>query len=166
MATPCSFVHPPLSGLSLCVQGTLNVYFFNFNVPRFIPVCTGNTTPELYLFGVAPVYPCVYREHETRCFDCYKLIGLSLCVQGTRKLLLTNNGDGTVYPCVYREHMYLTLTAVWRSGLSLCVQGTRCSRFLAISQCTVYPCVYREHLAPPFIIFSCSGLSLCVQGTL
>ena len=76
----------PLSGLSLCVQGTLNHNHCQTNIWRFIPVCTGNMLSLLLNPASRPVYPCVYREHY-----CVNLIylsgsGLSLCVQGTYQL--------------------------------------------------------------------------------
>ena len=53
-------------GLSLCIQGThLHVSLLQ-KCRRFIPVYTGNT---MYLTLTAvwrSVYPCVYREHDSR----------------------------------------------------------------------------------------------------
>ena len=51
------------SGLSLCVQGTHIQSIYHYLIPRFIPVCTGNTGPSLPILFKSPVYPCVYREH-------------------------------------------------------------------------------------------------------
>ena len=93
-----------LTGLSLCVQGTLIYIPLQKKPHRFIPVCTGNMIDGWRL--------------------CKSPSGLSLCVQGTYRavnwsslalrfipvctgnmllpipmLIMT-----TVYPCVYREH--------------------------------------------------------------
>ena len=51
------------NGLSLCIQGTYNIYILMHEYLRFIPVYTGNIAP--YYFG-----------------DNYQ-DGLSLCIQGT-----------------------------------------------------------------------------------
>ena len=72
------------------------------------------------------------------------LFGLSLCIQGTRSVWISQiwlprfipvyTGNtlhlyvdflfSTVYPCVYREHLRLWEPNVLQGGLSLCIQGT------------------------------------------
>ena len=52
-----------ISGLSLCIQGTLAI-------------------GRVLIMGLA-VYPCVYREHRTPFGDWVEFTGLSLCIQGT-----------------------------------------------------------------------------------
>ena len=71
------------SGLSLCVQGTLDKKVANLSKERFIPVCTGNTSITSVTGSSGAVYPCVYREHCQPCHDAILPTGLSLCVQGT-----------------------------------------------------------------------------------
>ena len=111
-------------GLSLCIQGTLKLSREVLNNLRFIPVYTGNTFGMSFVGLPAPVYPCVYREHEKLGELVLFFLGLSLCIQGTPSrvasaILLTRfipvyTGNTltmlirfaifSVYPCVYREH--------------------------------------------------------------
>ena len=112
------------TGLSLCVQGThVMTFSYSFFI-RFIPVCTGNTDSFKTRLCTAPVYPCVYREHDYIATDWEEMNGLSLCVQGTLHRIeihyrlcrfipvCTGNTMSLlqfrfwlpVYPCVYREH--------------------------------------------------------------
>ncbi len=51
-------------GLSLCIQGTLPKLNKPAELPRFIPVYTGNTSDKKALATSEAVYPCVYREHN------------------------------------------------------------------------------------------------------
>ena len=51
-----------LSGLSLCVQGTLTNRMLALKLFRFIPVCTGNADAKVARNSLQAVYPCVYRE--------------------------------------------------------------------------------------------------------
>ena len=53
-----------LSGLSLCVQGTLIDANSRPENLRFIPVCTGNIKFTIITNSKIAVYPCVYREHQ------------------------------------------------------------------------------------------------------
>ena len=72
-----------VSGLSLCIQGTL---FFKQDfelIRRFIPVHTGNIAINSRLCFCPPVYPCAYREHFFHYYSCEFMFGLSLCIQGT-----------------------------------------------------------------------------------
>ena len=71
-------------GLSLCIQGTLDLFRPQFGEYRFIPVYTGNTVSILVSNSPASVYPCVYREHCRVTMSYQFRIGLSLCIQGTR----------------------------------------------------------------------------------
>ena len=95
-----------------------------FAVSRFIPVYTGNTKYKVTSTEKETVYPCVYREHAVKFFLYSAILGLSLCIQGTRRfqdwvsaksrfipvytgntqLILFRKHTPTVYPCVYREH--------------------------------------------------------------
>ena len=90
------------------------------------------------------VYPCVYREHSDTYAAGYYPNGLSLCIQGTYDLIMSEkykkrfipvytgniwkdeapNALGAVYPCVYREHVDVILEISFFRGLSLCIQGT------------------------------------------
>ena len=70
-------------GLSLCVQGTLYVLLSITKPQRFIPVCTGNMLIVIVNSFLFSVYPCVYREHVFLCAQFERILGLSLCVQGT-----------------------------------------------------------------------------------
>ena len=72
-----------VSGLSLCVQGTLHFVNQGMHRFRFIPVCTGNTSPSSKHSSIISVYPCVYREHDDNLVAEPVKLGLSLCVQGT-----------------------------------------------------------------------------------
>ena len=53
-------------------------------------MCTGNIIRTAVLAGNPTVYPCVYREHENDLKILVKRFGLSLCVQGTRFTINTN----------------------------------------------------------------------------
>ena len=72
------------TGLSLCIQGTLNYSCPVDSSIRFIPVYTGNTLPQFTQVVRCSVYPCVYREHPRSLNVSTSLNGLSLCIQGTR----------------------------------------------------------------------------------
>ena len=147
-------------GLSLCIQGTRDIFDMDGKNSRFIPVYTGNTLTNSWWQYSPSVYPCVYREHDNnRPVDVVR-VGLSLCIQGTQNLIdrvfelqrfipvYTGNTPPatravvleTVYPCVYREHNIVRSFADCLSGLSLCIQGTRrawannttCYRFIPV----------------------------------
>ena len=80
--------------------------------------------------------------------EIMKNTGLSLCIQGTPKLVqysvlhnrfipvYTGNTNftfissvfGAVYPCVYREHDFINRLTSGHFGLSLCIQGTQFKR--------------------------------------
>ena len=113
-----------IHGLSLCIQGTLNVFVSRYITLRFIPVYTGNTAIFCRSTVAPPVYPCVYREHSKTDFIVFRFCGLSLCIQGTLSVCIRFNyksrfipvytgntpisshslSGPPVYPCVYREH--------------------------------------------------------------
>ena len=131
-------------GLSLCIQGTLPKLNKPAELPRFIPVYTGNTHLIVLAAAFNAVYPCVYREHIRFIDKIVTSTGLSLCIQGTQWLKTTDyektrfipvyTGNTwlkkpvllvlTVYPCVYREHSKKHPTSDTWIGLSLCIQGT------------------------------------------
>ena len=133
------------NGLSLCVQGTLDVKNISRREERFIPMCIGNTYKEKGSKVANTVYPYVYREHMFDKRMCDDDTGLSLCVQGTLMLIMLipvkprfipmcigntktpkpKITDNAVYPYVYRQHSYLASLRCQRHGLSLCVQGTQ-----------------------------------------
>ena len=133
-----------VSGLSLCIQGTLLMLRLSFALIRFIPVYTGNSEPVLDLDGTQTVYPCVYRELSPKPIRYYFVAGLSLCIQGTPGSInpfrtnhrfipvYTGNSSGVwswwwwlaVYPCVYRELCCVKRLNIPILGLSLCIQGT------------------------------------------
>ena len=73
----------PAAGLSLCIQGTLIFFITTLEANRFIPVYTGNTNSPVILRIASPVYPCVYREHNSVNIKAERASGLSLCIQGT-----------------------------------------------------------------------------------
>ena len=89
---PCVYrEHPPENdryilgnGLSLCIQGTLNLLIAKVMVTRFIPVYTGNTVSVAPPRLIPAVYPCVYREHQSNVSLDSETPGLSLCIQGTQ----------------------------------------------------------------------------------
>ena len=115
---------PNRSGLSLCIQGTYLEFIEKGNFSRFIPVHTGNITPLKLNEPSGAVYPCAYREHINAIPDNSDLFGLSLCIQGSfrlvssvissRRFIPVHTGnifarlyrllDTAVYPCAYREH--------------------------------------------------------------
>ena len=72
-----------LTGLSLCIQGTLLKCRHYQSRWRFIPVYTGNTFSDINTNVSKPVYPCVYREHIVVLTVFVQSTGLSLCIQGT-----------------------------------------------------------------------------------
>ena len=135
-----------LFGLSLCIQGT--------------------RVSDIKPFPKRAVYPCVYREHcftrRYRCWVCWfipvytgntwtsvsrvnRTPGLSLCIQGTRHLLVTSSWISRFIP-VYTGN----------------TMNCECVGWLI----SVYPCVYREHAPATNFLRRTVGLSLCIQGTL
>ena len=141
-------------GLSLCVQGTENLWKRSWRSPRFIPVHTGNSIGSFIIGLVIAVYPCAYREQMAYFAVNKDFSGLSLCIQGTDRTYCnrwifsrfipvhTGNRDPDlkdpdlkdpdfppVYPCAYREQWTKRLSISKPAGLSLCIQGTesRCS---------------------------------------
>ena len=113
------------NGLSLCIQGTHEIYF--------------KTDPRW------AVYPCVYREHavashipndRNRFIPVYtgntinwlcvfsQTCGLSLCIQGTRSDSVIKIGENRFIPVYTGNTLSVDLSASFKS---------------------VYPCVYREH---------------------
>ena len=111
-------------GLSLCIQGTLYLCSPLGWSGRFIPVYTGNTACFSVVAPEKTVYPCVYREHFYNRAANLRQLGLSLCIQGTRK----NNNN--VIRLARFIPVYTGNTALHR----LCLKFR-----------PVYPCVYREH---------------------
>ena len=57
-----NFVTATQYGLSLCIQGTQHQHRSIFDIFRFIPVYTGNSSFLSNKPASNPVYPCVYRE--------------------------------------------------------------------------------------------------------
>ena len=106
---------------------------------------TGNSTISGVNTAIISVYPCVYRELINFIKTQFYRIGLSLCIQGTLGITLTNLLKWRFIP-VYTGNSIASLSVFFSNA--------------------VYPCVYRElifertKLAPP------CGLSLCIQGTL
>ena len=114
------------------------------------------------------------------------IIGLSLCIQGTRRFSYDRNWCGrfipvhtgnavvpinrltteAVYPCAYRERLNRIIWLAAICGLSLCVQGTLYSypefekifRFIPVCTGNAPTQMYK--------FIQSAGLSLCVQGTL
>ena len=93
----------------------------------------------------APVYPCVYREHDALKALLTDTDGLSLCIQGTHVRTYNINLKSRFIP-VYT--------------------GNTCNVFRRFCCHSVYPCVYREHFTFCNFLFYFFGLSLCIQGTL
>ena len=133
------------AGLSLCIQGTRGRARINYLTLRFIPVYTGNTCPVNRHSWDSPVYPCVYREHNSVTNKIIVIAGLSLCIQGTPPNDWFFGGHARFIP-VY-------------TGNTLAADTPSSGR-------PVYPCVYREHEIMTFKPTVCFGLSLCIQGTL
>ena len=77
-----------MSGLSLCIQGTLPHSAQIRPIRRFIPVYTGNMWMGKKDILLLTVYPCVYREHVDAIRNFELDNGLSLCIQGTSVLVL------------------------------------------------------------------------------
>ena len=80
---PAPDVIESLDGLSLCIQGTLPSPSPSPKMWRFIPVYTWNTFFRRKESVKNPVYPCVYREHDSEYTQRNFAPGLSLCIQGT-----------------------------------------------------------------------------------
>ena len=134
----------PLSGLSLCIQGTRLVGLYQPAYRRFIPVHTGDIVFASSFICLVTVYPCAYREHRSHPIIPPIRYGLSLCIQGTlltvntlffiSRFIPVHTGNtpcsyaiaplSTVYPCAYREHPSLYSQILVGHGLSLCIQGT------------------------------------------
>ena len=77
------FSKSELTGLSLCIQGTLITALKFSKYRRFIPVYTGNSDLFSLRCDTLTVYPCVYRELERIISNLLTNNGLSLCIQGT-----------------------------------------------------------------------------------
>ena len=75
-----------IAGLSLCIQGTHVGLFGQHSDQRFIPVYTGNSHINRVASFLSSVYPCVYRELIAIWLNTVNQCGLSLCIQGTRRL--------------------------------------------------------------------------------
>ena len=133
-----------LSGLSLCIQGTLYYYQDKRGFLRFIPVYTGNTITTKQTLQSLTVYPCVYREHVLFFQSLASTDGLSLCIQGTQR-------------CPIPAILFLRFIPVYTGNTNLIMGLSR--------QTPVYPCVYREHTVSYDDVFLYDGLSLCIQGT-
>ena len=112
---------------------------------RFIPVHTGNIGENNGWSNHIAVYPCAYREH-LNCLSIYvRIIGLSLCIQGTSRLSEWN-------------HLHWRFIPVHTGNISVIL--------VHIPVISVYPCAYREHKAVLNNEKQTYGLSLCIQGTL
>ena len=94
-----------ISGLSLCIQGTLICAEVVTRSVRFIPVHTGNIAVISNQNNNNTVYPCAYREHRALPAALKTRSGLSLCIQGTCLGTQFEFYKGAVYPCAYREHI-------------------------------------------------------------
>ena len=131
---------------------------------RFIPVHTRNSSFNLWQREWWTVYPCAYRELALLQLFYLWIVGLSLCIQGTRSSFCFFLRRSRFIP-VYTGNALTTITKLpTYAGLSLCIQGTLIitigsvtkTRFIpvytgnaqltVIIKCssTVYPCVYRE----------------------
>ena len=132
-------------GLSLCIQGTPYQREMNRASRRFIPMYIGNTTLAVTFIKSAAVYPYVYREHHFMMNGGNILVGLSLCIQGTRC-----NRKFALVPNRFIP-MYI---------------GNTIRELIAYLTQPVYPYVYREHCLPRYKSGFGNGLSLCIQGTL
>ena len=111
---------------------------------RFIPVYTGNTIHRNSFSCLGSVYPCVYREHIQNRTRIRRTNGLSLCIQGTRRLPGKLEPENRFIPVYTGNTIYL---------------GMKSSKW------AVYPCVYREHAEKQDRRRLSDGLSLCIQGT-
>ena len=172
-------------GLSLCIQGTLEIENIYSIKQRFIPVHTGNMWGRSIYTWWRTVYPCAYREHQSKSHQSYIFVGLSLCIQGTsspiRKfvrfvrfipvhtgnivILKLVNINTSVYPCAYREHCSF-LDVHWIvNGLSLCIQGTLTHAVLRTQQVRFIPVHTGNMPTTNNEPRTNPGLSLCIQGT-
>ena len=103
---------------------------------------TGNTEAALVGDWFQTVYPCVYREHNFHHKINDRLVGLSLCIQGTRTVCPHVRHRSAVYPCVYREHAFQLIIIFLCFGLSLCIQGTLIITYcllIKIGGCKILP---------------------------
>ena len=135
---------PVPRGISLYLQGTHSSKNTVNWTSRYIPVPTGNSSsPSECKFAIA-VYPCTYRELCYFRYQCRRFFGISLYLQGTRKIISKNWFDRryipvptgnspwpltpltavTVYPCTYRELNSLVKFRCRQIGISLYLQGT------------------------------------------
>ena len=89
---------PVRGGLSLCIQGTLPPRRNCQSVIRFIPVHTGNTVFASSFICLVTVYPCAYREHFCNRYRSVAAPGLSLCIQGTRSVVVLPNRNRRFIP--------------------------------------------------------------------
>ena len=62
------------------------LYFLITNNPRYIPVPTGNSSTRLASLITSSVYPCTYRELYLPVEQFRLQVGISLYLQGTRRL--------------------------------------------------------------------------------
>ncbi len=79
---------PPwfISGSSPRVRGTLGSHIGNILEARFIPACTGNSSPALRRLTGWPVHPRVYGELNNCCIPGVVVSGSSPRVRGTQSV--------------------------------------------------------------------------------
>ena len=112
-------------GLSLCIQGTRQLFNKYMEKTRFIPVYTGNTFINPIECPIHPVYPCVYREHAKHDRLTQSNVRFIPVYTGNTVVKSAFRSSQAVYPCVYREHKPFYSVSIFEVGLSLCIQGTR-----------------------------------------
>ena len=152
-------------GLSLCIQGTYQLFGDIESIERFIPVHTGNMYQLISGLCLAEVYPCAYREHASNRIRKFDGIGLSLCIQGTSantfkrstlarfipvhtgniKWSLIMTKKNTVYPCAYREHGFFSAVRDINKRFIPVHTGNIIDIEKIRAAISVYPCAYREH---------------------
>ena len=89
---PCTYrelikslnINVSFCGISLYLQGTLEINCEDLNYRRYIPVPTGNSVECLLTGYSIPVYPCTYRELQLLLVLLFGSVGISLYLQGTR----------------------------------------------------------------------------------
>ena len=149
---PCTYRELPIAksdtlrqtGISLYLQGTLDVKNISRREERYIPVPTGNSWSQTKNTVSGLVYPCTYRELANLNNILVSTGGISLYLQGTQLLLKLNS--------LYKRYIPVP------TGNSLALEKS-------IITFSVYPCTYRELFKSCCINFRNGGISLYLQGT-
>ena len=121
--TPILSAHYIDIGISLYLQGTLQLSILVKSLHRYIPVPTGNSSARSGVGVQIPVYPCTYRELAPITYVYAVARGISLYLQGTP---------------------YQSISLLAQLRYIPVPTGNSFSAILKVKIHAVYPCTYRE----------------------